>query len=95
LVTASVYLLILLSPYFSYWLNVILLLFSALTMFIAGSGANFEFDLKRIIFLSTLRQLGLMIMTVSIGLPGLAFSPLSTHALFNPYPANVENMVSS
>jgi len=30
-------------------------------MFIVGLGANFEFDLKRIIALSTLRQLGLMI----------------------------------
>jgi len=51
-------------------------------MFMAGLGANFEFDLKRIIALSTLRQLGLMIMTISIGLSGLAFFHLLTHALF-------------
>jgi NADH-ubiquinone oxidoreductase chain 5 len=38
----------------------------------AGLGANFEYDLKRIIALSTLRQLGLMIITISIGLSGLA-----------------------
>jgi NADH:ubiquinone oxidoreductase subunit 5 (subunit L)/multisubunit Na+/H+ antiporter MnhA subunit len=31
----------------------------------AGLGANFEFDLKKIIALSTLRQLGLMIITIS------------------------------
>jgi len=37
LVTAGVYLLIC----FSYWLNVILLLVSGLTIFIAGLGANF------------------------------------------------------
>jgi len=43
-------------------------------MFMAGLGANFEFDLKKIITLSTLRQLGLMIMTISIGLSGLDFS---------------------
>jgi NADH-ubiquinone oxidoreductase chain 5 len=48
----------------------------------AGLGANFEFDLKTIITLSTLRQLGLMIMTISIGLSGLAFFHLLTHALF-------------
>ena len=54
LVTAGVYLLIRFSP-FSYWLNVILLLVSGLTLFIAGLGANFEFGLKRIA-LSTLRQ---------------------------------------
>ena len=40
---------------------------------IAGLGANFEFDLRRIFALSTLRQLGIMIVTISIGLSGLAF----------------------
>nr|WNL54180.1 NADH dehydrogenase subunit 5 [Microcerotermes aff. subinteger] len=82
LVTAGVYLLIRFSPSFSYWLNVILLLVSGLTMFMAGLGANFEFDLSKIIALSTLSQLGLMIMTISIGLSGLAFFHLLTHALF-------------
>jgi len=82
LVTAGVYLLIRFSPCFSYWLNVILLLVSGLTIFIAGLGANFEFGLKRIIALSTLRQLRPMIITISIGLSGLAFFHLVTHALF-------------
>nr|AQP28664.1 NADH dehydrogenase subunit 5 [Nasutitermes sp. 3 TB-2017]AQP29854.1 NADH dehydrogenase subunit 5 [Nasutitermes sp. 4 TB-2017] len=82
LVTAGVYLLIRFSPSFSCWLNVFLLLVSGLTMFMAGLGANFEFDLKSIIALSTLSQLGLMIMTISIGLSGLAFFHLLTHALF-------------
>jgi NADH-ubiquinone oxidoreductase chain 5 len=49
LVTARVCLLNRLSPSFNYWLNVILLLVSGLTIFIAGLGANFEFDLKKII----------------------------------------------
>jgi formate hydrogenlyase subunit 3/multisubunit Na+/H+ antiporter MnhD subunit len=45
----------------------------------AGLGANFECDLKGIIALSTLRQLGLIIITIiititiSIGLSGLAY----------------------
>nr|WES82303.1 NADH dehydrogenase subunit 5 [Microcerotermes bouvieri] len=82
LVTAGVYLLIRFSPSFGYWLNVALLLISGLTMFMAGLGANFEFDLSKIIALSTLSQLGLMIMTISIGLSGLAFFHLLTHALF-------------
>nr|AQP27123.1 NADH dehydrogenase subunit 5 [Bulbitermes sarawakensis] len=82
LVTAGVYLLIRFSPSFGYWLNVFLLLVSGLTMFMAGLGANFEFDLSSIIALSTLSQLGLMIMTISIGLSGLAFFHLLTHALF-------------
>nr|YP_010341420.1 NADH dehydrogenase subunit 5 [Nasutitermes tiantongensis]UOA64025.1 NADH dehydrogenase subunit 5 [Nasutitermes tiantongensis] len=82
LVTAGVYLLIRFSPSFSYWLNIFLLLISGLTMFMAGLGANFEFDLSSIIALSTLSQLGLMIMTISIGLSSLAFFHLLTHALF-------------
>jgi len=53
LVTAGVYLLVRIGPSFSYWLNVILLLISGLTMFMAGLGGNFEFDLRRIIALST------------------------------------------
>ena len=39
----------------------------------AGLGANFDFDLGRIVTLSTLRQLGLIIITISIGLSSLAF----------------------
>jgi NADH-ubiquinone oxidoreductase chain 5 len=60
----------------------VLLLISCLTIFIAGLGANFEFDLKKIIALSTLRQLGLIISVLRIGLRKLAFFHLLTHALF-------------
>jgi NADH-ubiquinone oxidoreductase chain 5 len=48
----------------------------------AGLGANFEFDLKKIIALSTLSQLGLIISILSIGFYKLAFFHLLTHALF-------------
>jgi NADH-ubiquinone oxidoreductase chain 5 len=48
----------------------------------SGLGANYEFDLKKIIALSTLRQLGLIISILSIGFPILAFFHLLTHALF-------------
>nr|QAX91162.1 NADH dehydrogenase subunit 5 [Schedorhinotermes longirostris] len=82
LVTAGVYLLIRFSPAFDSLLSSFLLLVSGLTMFMAGLGANFEYDLKSIIALSTLSQLGLMIMTISVGLSGLAFFHLLTHALF-------------
>nr|AQP27060.1 NADH dehydrogenase subunit 5 [Odontotermes sp. BDIT086] len=83
LVTAGVYLLIRFSPSFSLWLSSFLLLVSGMTMFMAGLGANFEYDLSSIIALSTLSQLGLMIMTISIGLSSLAFFHLLTHALFS------------
>nr|URH16451.1 NADH dehydrogenase subunit 5 [Kalotermitidae sp. A SH-2022a] len=82
LVTAGVYLLVRFSPVFSDWLCTFLLLFSGFTMFMAGLGANFEYDLKSIIALSTLSQLGLMIGAVSVGFAGLAFFHLLTHALF-------------
>ena len=54
---------------------------NGLTMFIAGLGANFEYDLKKIIALSTLRQLGLVMRILSIDFPKLAYFRLLTHAL--------------
>nr|YP_010730033.1 NADH dehydrogenase subunit 5 [Ctenophthalmus quadratus]WEF75073.1 NADH dehydrogenase subunit 5 [Ctenophthalmus quadratus] len=83
LVTAGVYLLI----RFNYLimntnLNMILLLLGSLTMFMSGLGANYEFDLKKIIALSTLSQLGLMMSTLSLGFISLAFFHLIMHALF-------------
>jgi len=83
LVTAGVYLLIRFNfLFFDTFFRKILLLVSGLTIFMAGLGANFEFDLKKIIALSTLRQLGLIIRTLSLGLFKLAFFHLLTHALF-------------
>nr|YP_010564722.1 NADH dehydrogenase subunit 5 [Volucella nitobei]UZA61112.1 NADH dehydrogenase subunit 5 [Volucella nitobei] len=83
LVTAGIYLLI----RFNFLLidtvmSQVLLLISGLTMFMSGLGANFEFDLKKIIALSTLSQLGLMMMILSMGFYKLAFFHLLTHALF-------------
>ena len=83
LVTAGIYLLIRFNVLLvDTWLGTFLLLIAGLTIFIAGLGANFEFDLKKIIALSTLSQLGLMIRILAIGFPKLAFFHLLTHALF-------------
>nr|YP_009244983.1 NADH dehydrogenase subunit 5 [Endoclita signifer]AMR73727.1 NADH dehydrogenase subunit 5 [Endoclita signifer] len=60
----------------------ILLMVSGMTMFMAGMAANFEFDLKKIIALSTLSQLGLMMSILSMGFYDLAFFHLLTHATF-------------
>nr|YP_009536838.1 NADH dehydrogenase subunit 5 [Dendrolimus superans]AQM57910.1 NADH dehydrogenase subunit 5 [Dendrolimus superans] len=83
LVTAGVYLLIrfnmLLVDIFFFK---VLLLLSGLTMFMAGISANYEFDLKKIIALSTLSQLGLMMSILSMGFSDLAFFHLLTHAVF-------------
>lgn len=83
LVTAGVYLLIRFNILFvDTILRKILLLIGGLTIFIAGIAANFEFDLKKIIALSTLSQLGLIMRILAIGFPKLAFFHLLTHALF-------------
>nr|YP_009640808.1 NADH dehydrogenase subunit 5 [Gyrostigma rhinocerontis]QCU81307.1 NADH dehydrogenase subunit 5 [Gyrostigma rhinocerontis] len=83
LVTAGVYLLIRFNILIcETWVGSILLLLSGLTMFMAGLGANYEFDLKKIIALSTLSQLGLMMSILAMGFYKLAFFHLLTHALF-------------
>lgn len=83
LVTAGVYLLI----RYNYFLidnNIIelILFISRRTIFISGLMANFECDLKKIIALSTLRQLGLIIRILSLGKVDLGFLHLVIHALF-------------
>nr|QUB07066.1 NADH dehydrogenase subunit 5 [Lilioceris yunnana] len=82
LVTAGVYLLIRFNLALSDNLMYLLLFISSFTMFMSGLGANFEFDLKKIIALSTLSQLGLMLGILSLGGVKLAFFHLLTHALF-------------
>nr|QVL28689.1 NADH dehydrogenase subunit 5 [Eristalinus viridis] len=83
LVTAGIYLLIRFNLLLvNTTMSQLLLLLAGLTMFMSGLGANFEFDLKKIIALSTLSQLGLMMMILSMGYEKLAFFHLLTHALF-------------
>nr|YP_009563687.1 NADH dehydrogenase subunit 5 [Eristalis tenax]QAX27165.1 NADH dehydrogenase subunit 5 [Eristalis tenax]UXG18984.1 NADH dehydrogenase subunit 5 [Eristalis tenax] len=83
LVTAGIYLLIRFNLLLiNSFMSQLLLLLAGLTMFMSGLGANFEFDLKKIIALSTLSQLGLMMMILSMGYEKLAFFHLLTHALF-------------
>jgi NADH-ubiquinone oxidoreductase chain 5 len=83
LVTAGVYLLIRFFPriYIRRRLS-FLLWVRLLTTFIAGINALFEIDLKKVIALSTLSQLGIIITTLRIGFPLLSYFHLLTHALF-------------
>lgn len=83
LVTAGIYLLIRFNRYLIISeFRKILIILSVLTIFISGLMANFEFDLKKIIALSTLRQLGLIIIILSVGFPILSYYHLLTHAIF-------------
>ena len=84
LVTAGVYILVRFYRRLrEFWFfNPLILLRGVLTCGIASLVANFEYDLKKIIALSTLRQLGLMMMVLGIGLSRVRFFHLITHALF-------------
>nr|AYR05196.1 NADH dehydrogenase subunit 5 [Coleoptera sp. ACP-2013] len=82
LVTAGVYLLIRFNFSFSGFIMFFFLFVSLMTMFMSGLGASFEFDLKKIIALSTLSQLGLMMSVLFLGDYLLAFFHLLIHALF-------------
>nr|QBC73160.1 NADH dehydrogenase subunit 5 [Calliotropis micraulax] len=84
LVTAGVFLLIRFFPFLNefFWFKAGLLFVSVLTMLMAGIGANYEYDLKKVIALSTLSQLGVMMMSLGLGMPFLALFHLYTHALF-------------
>nr|YP_009509546.1 NADH dehydrogenase subunit 5 [Cardisoma carnifex]AUM82371.1 NADH dehydrogenase subunit 5 [Cardisoma carnifex] len=83
LVTAGVYLMIRFSSALeNSSIQSLLLIISCLTMFMAGLGANFEYDLKKIIALSTLSQLGVMLSILALGYVDLSFFHLLSHALF-------------
>nr|QFG38930.1 NADH dehydrogenase subunit 5 [Volutopsius norwegicus] len=84
LVTAGIFLIIRFFPFLDSisGFKPALLFVSVLTLLMAGIGANYENDLKKIIALSTLSQLGVMMMSLGLGMPYLALFHLYTHALF-------------
>jgi NADH-ubiquinone oxidoreductase chain 5 len=84
LVTAGVFILIRLSHHISLYpiVGTILLTVSTITIIISGLSALVESDIKKVIALSTLRQLGLIISAISLNLPQLATFHIITHAMF-------------
>lgn len=83
LVTAGVYLIIRFNKLLiNNELNKILFFLAVVTIFISGLIANLEVDLKKIIALSTLRQLGLIMIILRLGLEIIAFYHLLVHAIF-------------
>lgn len=81
LVTAGVYLLIRFFNILVYR-NYYFLFMSIITIIISSLCALYEFDLKKIIALSTLSQLGLIISCLFIGSVDLAYFHLLSHAIF-------------
>ena len=83
LVTAGVYLLIRINLIIiEINISKFLSLIGILTIIIAGMTAMVEIDIKKVIALSTLSQLGIMIMILGIGNPVLSFFHLISHAFF-------------
>nr|YP_010879032.1 NADH dehydrogenase subunit 5 [Batracomorphus notatus]WHE42684.1 NADH dehydrogenase subunit 5 [Batracomorphus notatus] len=81
LVTAGVYLLI---RFYSnlFYFNSLLIFISVMTIFFSSFCSLYEYDLKKIIALSTLSQLGLLMFSIFIGLTDFCFFHLVTHAMF-------------
>ena len=83
LVTAGVYLLIRFNYLFTRRECVKILFFiGRITMLMAGLAAINEIDIKKVIALSTLSQLGVIIITLGLGSPHLSFFHLLSHAYF-------------
>lgn len=78
LVTAGVYLFYRFLPL----PRIYLVYVGVLTTLVSGYAALLECDLKKIVALSTLSQLGLIITTLGLGERALCFSHLNTHASF-------------
>lgn len=83
LVTAGVYLIIRLKYLFFDLMGLWLIFFlGTVTMLIARLAAVFESDLKKIVALSTLSQLGIIVCLLGLGLTTLRFIHLLAHAYF-------------
>jgi NADH:ubiquinone oxidoreductase subunit 5 (subunit L)/multisubunit Na+/H+ antiporter MnhA subunit len=63
-------------------INYVLLILGPLTILIARGSAFYEIDIKKIVALSTLRQLGVIITAMGAGIYLLRFFHLLTHAFF-------------
>ena len=83
LVTAGIYLLFRFNRLLiEVKINFFVILVGASTIFIARQRAIYELDIKKIVALSTLSQLGIIICALGAGLENLAFIHLLIHAFF-------------
>ncbi len=81
LVTAGVYVLIRFNNIFSSYIARFSFLF-VITIFFAGLGACLENDIKKVVAMSTLRQLSFIILCISLEKWKLSFMHISFHAFF-------------
>nr|ANQ92691.1 NADH dehydrogenase subunit 5 [Trisidos kiyonoi] len=84
LVTAGVYLLIRYSEIVcseEYW-GLILMIVGCFTTIMSGANAIMEVDVKKVVALSTLSQLGMMVFIIGLGFPLVCLFHVYMHALF-------------
>jgi len=82
LVTAGIYVLIRFMGRVPIELGFLLFILGTLTSLKGGLAAIFEIDLKKIIAISTLSQLGLLVQCLGLGRVRICLFHLITHALF-------------
>lgn len=82
LVTAGVYLLLRIINFNHPYITIILILISSFTAIYARLAAIWEQDIKKIIALSTLRQMAIIIFAISLNSINIAYFHLISHALF-------------
>ena len=68
--------------FFSLGISFYLLIIGTLTIIMASCAALYETDLKKIVALSTLRQLGVIVLALGLGAVGARFFHLISHAFF-------------
>nr|YP_009128923.1 NADH dehydrogenase subunit 5 [Saxidomus purpurata]AJT47993.1 NADH dehydrogenase subunit 5 [Saxidomus purpurata] len=82
LVTAGVYVLIRFGTVCGAFCSYFLMAFSLMTVVMAGMSAVSLVDAKKVVALSTLSQVSLMMLAISVGAVGVAFFHLLVHAFF-------------
>nr|YP_009926634.1 NADH dehydrogenase subunit 5 [Tridacna gigas]QNK04057.1 NADH dehydrogenase subunit 5 [Tridacna gigas] len=82
LVTAGLYVMFRFSSAFNGGLSSVMFMMGLFTALMASTCATLEADVKKIVALSTLSQLGVINVSLSIGMGDLAFFHLIVHALF-------------
>lgn len=82
LVTAGVYVLFRFASCLGGFWMYMLTIFSFMTLVLAGLTARLDYDLKKVVAYSTLRQLGVMVLSLSVGAKDVCFFHLVTHAFF-------------
>lgn len=81
LVTAGIYVLIRTDFFFTKKTQIILMILGLLTVFLGRFKALVRYDRKKVVAFSTLRNLGIMGVSLSLGLVGIAFFHLIAHGI--------------